>query len=308
MPGAVANFSLPITFEPAVASSGQAAQYVGHGKGMTVLLESDGIEVAVGNELGANGLLCSVKFQLLNAAAKQINTSGVPSNADPSAPERRHKSRSGATSPPRTRRSPNRRNVPHRDTPGHKGQAPRAQHAPRQRVPRQTKPTGQLKNPRGSDATSEESFAWQGENAIGGESNYFLGNDPAQRRTHVKHFASAKAQNVLPGVDTVAYGNAEGVEYDLRVAPGVNANDLRLAIAAGGAGAASSEKARLDAAGDLIIALGGRELRMKKPAIYEEWAATAEQPLRRKQIDGGYEMTLMAVLRFERDSTIPARL
>ena len=38
----------------------------------------------------------------------------------------------------------------------------------------------------------------------------------------------------------------------------------------------------------MIITLNGRELHMKKPAIYEEWAATADRPLRRKQIDGGY--------------------
>jgi hypothetical protein len=265
---------------------------------MTVLLESDGIEIAVGNAPGAIASANSVKLRLLNIAEPQTTASGWSSNASPSAPERRHKSRPSTASPPRTRRSPSRRNMPHRDSPGHKGQAPRAQHAPRQRVPRQSKPTGQLKSPQESDATNEESFAWHGENAVGGESNYFLGNDSLRWRTHVKHFASARAQNVLPGVDMVAYGNAEGVEYDLRVAPGVNANDLRLAIADGGAGTASSEKVRLDAAGDLIIALGDRELRMKKPAIYEEWAATAEQPLRRKQIDGGYEMTAASSVAF----------
>jgi hypothetical protein len=162
---------------------------------------------------------------------------------------------------------------------------------PRQRVPCQTKPTRQLETPPGSQATEAESFAWQGENAVGGESNYFLGSDPAQWRTRVKHFAAAEAHNVLPGVDIVAYGNAEGVEYDLRVAPGTNADDLRLAIAGSGNGATNSEHLRLDALGDLLISLDGRELRMKKPAIYEEWPATSEQPLRRKQIDGGYEMT-----------------
>jgi hypothetical protein len=106
----------------------------------------------------------------------------------------------------------------------------------------------------------------------------------------VKHLAAAEAHNVLPGVDIVAYGNAEGVEYDLRIAPGVNADDLRLAIAGSSAAAAGSHHTRLDPSGDLIINLDGRELRMKKPAIYEEWAATREQPLRRKQIDGGYAM------------------
>jgi len=265
-------------------------QYVGHGKGMTVLLESGGIEITVGNAPGANALPSSVKLRLVNAPTLQSTASSRPSNASPSAPQRRRKRRPSTNSTPRVRRSPNRRNKPRRDTPGHAGQASRAQHAPRQRVPRQAKPTGQLQTPQGTAAASSDSFAWQGENAVGGESNYFLGNDPAQWRTHVKHFASAAARNVLPGVDIVAYGNAEGVEYDLRIAPGVDADNLRLAIAGSGAAAPGSTHVRLDAAGDLILALDGRELRMKKPTIYEEWAATPEQPLRRKQIEGGYAM------------------
>ncbi len=285
-----ANFSLPITFEPTVASPGQVVQYAGHGKGMTVLLESGGIEIALENAPGASGSANSLKIQLLNAARRQTGASGVPLNASSPAPQRRRKRRPSANSIPRTRRSPNRRNMPHHDTPGHAGQAPRGQPPPIQRIPRQTRPAGQLQTPQGSHTTSEESFAWQGANAVGGESNYFLGNDASKWRTHVRHFAAAEAQNVLPGVDIVAYGNAEGVEYDLRVAPGVNANDLRLAIAGSGTGAAGAEHPRLDSGGDLIATLDGRELRMKKPAIYEEWAATADRPLRRKQIDGGYAM------------------
>src|SRR5271156_6609880 len=285
-----ANFSLHITLESSAASSGQSLQYVGHGKGMTVLLESSGIEIVVANAPSESAPPSSVKLRLAYAATPQTAASGVPSNASPSAPQQRRRKRSGTNSTPRTRPSPNRRNMPHRDTPGHRGQAPRAQHAPRQRVPRQTKPSGQLEIPQGSGATIAESFAWQGKSAVGGETNYFLGNDPAQWRTHVKHFAAAAAHNVLPGVDIVAYGNAEGVEYDLRVAPGTNTDDLGLAIASSGTAGAGSEHVRLDGSGDLIIALAGGELCMKKPAIYEEWAATPEQPLRRKQIDGGYAM------------------
>src|SRR5271155_3210264 len=285
-----ANFSLHITLESSAASSGQSLQYVGHGKGMTVLLESSGIEIVFANAPSESAPPSSVKLRLAYAATPQTAASGVPSNASPSAPQRRRRKRSGTNSTPRTRPSPNRRNMPHRDTPGHRGQEPRAQQAPRQRVPRQTKASGQLEIPQGSGATIAESFAWQGENAVGGESNFFLGNYPGQWRTPVKHFASGEAQNVLPGVDIVAYGNADWVEYDLRVAPGANADDLRLAIAGKSAGAAGSEHARLGAAGDLMITLDGRELRMKKPAMYEEWPAPAERPLRRRQIDGGYSM------------------
>ena len=146
-------FSVPITFEPAIDSLGQAVQFVGHGKGMTVLLESSGIEIAIGNAPGATASANSVKLRLLNAAASRRL-----SNAIVSAPERRRKRRPNTTPPPRTRRSPNRRNMPHRDTPGHRGQAPRARRAPRQRVPRQTRPTGQLATPQGTDRSQRRKF------------------------------------------------------------------------------------------------------------------------------------------------------
>jgi hypothetical protein len=72
-----AYFSLPITFEPAASSAGQGVQYVGHGKGMTVLLGSGGIEIAVGNAPGANVPASSVKLRLLNATTQQTGAMAV---------------------------------------------------------------------------------------------------------------------------------------------------------------------------------------------------------------------------------------
>ena len=46
---------------------------------------------------------------------------------------------------------------------------------------------------------------WRGAGKLAGETNYFLGNDPAKWRTHVPHFSRAAAMNVIPGVDAVAY-------------------------------------------------------------------------------------------------------
>src|SRR5580658_8889640 len=93
-----ANFSLPITFEPAAASPGQAVQYVGRGKGMTVLLESDGIEITAGSAPGANLQQSKVKLRLVNSAAQQTTASGAPSDASPSAPQRRRRKQNSANS------------------------------------------------------------------------------------------------------------------------------------------------------------------------------------------------------------------
>ncbi len=255
---------------------------------MTVLLESGGIEIVAGGGGAPNATSASVQLRLVSSAAAQSTTNGTPRNAGPSAPTRHRRRRSGATAAPRTSRRRNRQNMPRRDTPGHKGQAPLPQRPPKQRLPRETKPTSQLTTPPTNDANSKENFAWQGVTVLGGESNYFLGSDPTKWRTHVKHFTAAEAKNVLPGVDIVAYGSAEGVEYDLRVAPGADPGNLRLKIASDGA--ARSAEIRLYPTGDLLMTLNGRERRMKKPAIYEEWAATVSRPLRRKEIAGAYEL------------------
>jgi hypothetical protein len=129
-------------------------------------------------------------------------------------------------------------------------------------------------------------FEWRGAEILPGESNYFLGKDPAKWRTHVPHFARAAAASVLPGVDVTVYGNEEGLEYDLRLAPGADARNLRLEVS-------GADGLRLDAHGDLMIRAGEREIRMRKPAMYEEraGAAASEGGLPgRRPVDGGYEL------------------
>jgi len=119
-----ANFSLPITFEPAGGAAGRAVQYVGRGKGMTVLLESGGIEIVAGSGAEPNATPSSVQLRLVSSGAAQSTASGTPRNAGPSAPTRHRRRLSGATSKPRTLRRRKRQNMPCRNTSGHKGQAP----------------------------------------------------------------------------------------------------------------------------------------------------------------------------------------
>ena len=85
-------------------------------------------------------------------------------------------------------------------------------------------------------------------------------------RTHVPHFARAEAPEVAPGVSLIAYGNEAALEYDLRVAPGADITNLRVKIS-------GAEPKRIDSAGDLVMTIAGREARMRKPVIYEEWRA-----------------------------------
>lgn len=101
-------------------------------------------------------------------------------------------------------------------------------------------------------------LAWKGSARLPGETNYFLGNDPARWRKHVRQFGRAAAQTAIPGVDVVVYGHQDRLEYDLQVAPGVNPADLRVNLS-------GTDEVNIDSVGDLVVNANGREIRMRKP-------------------------------------------
>jgi hypothetical protein len=52
---------------------------------------------------------------------------------------------------------------------------------------------------RNRTGTEHSKLAWQGQERTSGQTNYFLGNDPARWRTHVPQFGKAVARSVVPG-------------------------------------------------------------------------------------------------------------
>lgn len=132
-------------------------------------------------------------------------------------------------------------------------------------------------------------FLWRGERKVRGESNYLLGNDPRRWRTHVAHFDSAGARDVFPGFGIVVYGNDEGIEYDLQVAPGTDVDRLRLEVSGG-------QGIRLDPRGNLLMVVADRLVLMRKPAIFVEHVSPESRDIRnppkpaadREPVEGGY--------------------
>jgi Abnormal spindle-like microcephaly-assoc'd, ASPM-SPD-2-Hydin/Beta-propeller repeat len=196
-------YAIPITFEPNVGQANAQVQFVGRGKGMTVLLTSAGVSLEAG--LGAQG---------------ETSAGGVTMRlvSDQARPRRRRHSR-------RQHRKPASRRRRHKNT--------------------------------------GEKLEWKGREELRAQSNYFLGNDPVKWRTRVPHFGRVEAAELQPGVDCVFYGNEEGIEYDLRIAPHVNIRDLHLEIS-------GAHDLRMDAEGNLLVVTNGNEIRMQRPAIYEE--------------------------------------
>ncbi len=109
-----------------------------------------------------------------------------------------------------------------------------------------------------------------GASPLPGKSNYFIGSDASKWRQNIPQYGRVEYQAVYPGVDLVYYGNQGQLEYDFRVAPGADPNQIALSFT----GAA----ARIDAgnSGDLILSTGAGDVRFHAPRVYQPGAASKD--------------------------------
>lgn len=109
-----------------------------------------------------------------------------------------------------------------------------------------------------------------GREELAGKSNYFVGNDPKQWHTSIPTFAKVESHDLYPGVDLVYYGSQQLLEYDLRVAPGVDPAQIALQFRAGRAAHAGRDVAsevHVDADGNLASSTGA--VLLHKPDVYQ---------------------------------------
>ena len=128
----------------------------------------------------------------------------------------------------------------------------------------------------------------QAEDALPGKANYFIGNDPSKWHTHVPLFGKVRYAGVWPGVDVVFYGNPNDLEFDLAVAPGADPGKIRLRYA-------GASKIALDPAGDLVITVGGHQIRQRAPHIYQ-----GEQTVAGRYVVSGRNRVKFQVAAFDR--------
>jgi len=114
-----------------------------------------------------------------------------------------------------------------------------------------------------------------GEEALTGQVNYLVGNDPGRWRTGVPTYAKVAYEGVYPGVNLVYYGNQRQLEYDFVVAPRADPRQIKLAFK-------GANKIEINSAGELVLHTASGDLRVHKPVIYQETGGA------RKSIKGGY--------------------
>lgn len=96
-----------------------------------------------------------------------------------------------------------------------------------------------------------------------GKSSYFIGNDPSKWVRNIPQFGRVEYQNVYPGIDLIYYGNDHQLEYDFRVAPGADPNQIALSF--------RGASARVDS-GDLVLTTNGGDIRFHAPHIHQSSA------------------------------------
>jgi hypothetical protein len=70
-------------------------------------------------------------------------------------------------------------------------------------------------------------------------------------------------EDIYPGVDLVYYGNQRQLEYDFIVEPGADPRVITL-------DAEGADRLEVDAGGDLVLHVGTREVRQRRPVVYQE--------------------------------------
>jgi hypothetical protein len=97
---------------------------------------------------------------------------------------------------------------------------------------------------------------------VGVRLNYFVGRDPLSWRTNVAAYGRVRYADAYPGIDMVFYGNDRQLEYDFVVRPGADPGLPRARVE-------GAESIVLTAEGDLLISVGGAEIRQRRPVGYQ---------------------------------------
>ena len=137
-----------------------------------------------------------------------------------------------------------------------------------------------------------------GKEPLPGKVNYFIGNDPNKWRRNVPTYAKVKYQGVYPGVDLVYYGAQGGeLEYDFVIAPGADPKLIALGVET-----ENHTPLRINAEGDLVVALPNGDVRLHKPIVYQTASDSSKQTVdhgRRTPIEGRYALDAQNHVHFE---------
>lgn len=105
-------------------------------------------------------------------------------------------------------------------------------------------------------------LALHGQDEQPGRINRLVGNQSAHWQVNEATYARVSAPELYPGISAVFYGNERRLEYDLTVAPGARPENISLRFT-------GANHLSVDATGNLLLAVGGRQITQPAPVIYQ---------------------------------------
>jgi hypothetical protein len=118
----------------------------------------------------------------------------------------------------------------------------------------------------------------EGREPLPGIVNYLRGSDQTEWRTGISTYARVAYTDIYPAVDLVYYGNKRQLEYDFVVHPGGDPSAIVLE-------AEGADRLEVDEHGDLLLHVGHRTVRQKKPIVYQDIRGV------RHERKGGYALS-----------------
>jgi hypothetical protein len=113
----------------------------------------------------------------------------------------------------------------------------------------------------------------------GARVNYFVGSDPASWRTDVPTYERVRYRAVYPGIDLVFHGSEGQLEYDFIVSPRADPRRIRLEFD-------GVEGIRVAPGGDLLLSVAGKQIRQRKPTVYQDHHGVRTEVEGRYALDG----------------------
>jgi hypothetical protein len=96
-----------------------------------------------------------------------------------------------------------------------------------------------------------------------GKANYLSGSNPANWHTNISTYRRLIEHTAYPGIDLVYYGTQGRLEYDFVVGSKADPSAIHFPLE-------GVDKLRVSPEGDLLVNVGGGEVRFHKPVAYQK--------------------------------------
>lgn len=116
----------------------------------------------------------------------------------------------------------------------------------------------------------------EGAEPLPAKANYFTGNSPQLWRRDVSEYGAVSYSDVYPGIDLLFHASDRSIEYDWIISPGADPRQIQMSFE-------GADRIGIDSAGDLVLGIGGVEVRQRRPHLYQQ-----DRDRREREVEGRF--------------------